>query len=495
MTVARLTLDPSFVVGPVDRRLFGSFVEHMGRCVYTGIFEPGHPRADADGLRTDVLDLVRELGVTTVRYPGGNFVSAYRWEDGVGPVGDRPRRLDLAWRSIESNAFGLNEFMRWAALAGVEPMMAVNLGTRGAAEAAELVEYCNLADGTAAADLRRKHGVARPHDIRLWCLGNEMDGPWQIGSRTAEEYGRLAAQAGHAMKRVDPSIELVACGSSDADMPTFAAWEATVLEQAYDQVDYLSLHTYYDPERGDEASFRASAVHLDGYVDDVLATADHVRARLRRTKRIRLALDEWNVWYKSRLVEPEDRGIEDTPALIEDDFTVTDAMVVGNLLISMLRHADRLTVGCQAQLVNIIAPIRTAPGGPAWRQTIFHPFAQTARLARGTVLRPALTAPLMTTGRFGDVPAVDAVATLDGRTLTVFAVNRGTEPIPLHLDLRAFGGHRPGEHLVLANDDPHLSNTAEHPERVTLGSSRSTTEVLLAPVSWHALSFTLEERQ
>ncbi|MEU4690934.1 alpha-N-arabinofuranosidase [Actinoplanes sp. NPDC023714] len=491
MTVARLTLDPAFVVGPVDRRLFGSFVEHMGRCVYTGVFEPGHPRADAGGLRTDVLDLVRELGVTTVRYPGGNFVSAYRWEDGVGPAGDRPRRLDLAWRTLESNAFGLNEFMRWAGLAGAEPMMAVNLGTRGPAEAAELVEYCNLDAGTAAADLRREHGVARPHDIRLWCLGNEMDGPWQIGSRTAEEYGRIAARAGHAMKRVDPGIELVACGSSDAGMPTFAAWEATVLEHAYDQVDYLSLHAYYDPEQYDEASFRASAVHLDASIDAVLATADHVRAKLRRTKRINLALDEWNVWYKSRHVEPENRGIEDNPALIEDDFTVTDAMVVGNLLISMLRHADRLTVGCQAQLVNIIAPIRTLPGGPAWRQTIFHPFARTARLARGTVLRPALTAPPMTTGRYGDVPAVDAVATLDGRDLTVFAVNRGTEPIPLRLDLRAFGVLRPGEHLVLANADPHLTNTADNPDRVTLAVRPGGTEVLMPPVSWHALSYVL----
>jgi alpha-L-arabinofuranosidase len=499
---ARLTLDPAFAIGPVDRRLFGSFVEHMGRCVYTGIFEPGHPAADADGLRTDVLELVRELGVSLVRYPGGNFVSAYRWEDGVGPVGDRPRRLDLAWRSLESNAFGLNEFMRWAELARVEPMMAVNLGTRGVAEAAELVEYCNLSEGTAAADLRRKHGVAQPHDIRLWCLGNEMDGPWQIGSLTALEYGRLAARAGHAMKRVDPTIELVACGSSKADMPTFAGWEATVLEQTYDHVDYLSLHSYYDPESQDEASFRAAAVDLDGFIDDVVATADHVRAKLRRSKRIKLALDEWNVWYQSRFTEPEDRPIEDTPALIEDDYTVTDAMVVGNLLISMLRHADRLTVGAQAQLVNIIAPIRTTPGGPAWRQTIFHPFAHTARLARGTVLRAAVQSPGMPTGRYGEVPAVDAVATLDEQTgdLVVFAVNRGTEAVPLELDLRAFPRLRAGQRVSLADDDPTAGNTAAAPDRVlprteelpALDGGRAT--VVLPPVSWHALSFTPEEK-
>ncbi|GAA3335954.1 alpha-N-arabinofuranosidase [Amorphoplanes nipponensis] len=502
MDQARLTLDPAFAIGPVDRRLFGSFVEHMGRCVYTGIFEPGHPAADPDGLRTDVLELVRELGVTLVRYPGGNFVSNYRWEDGVGPVGDRPRRLDLAWRSLESNAFGLNEFMRWAALARVEPMMAVNLGTRGIAEAAELVEYCNLADGTAAADLRRKHGVAQPHDVRLWCLGNEMDGPWQIGSMTALEYGRLAARAGHAMKRVDPTIQLVACGSSKADMPTFAGWEATVLEQTYDHVDYLSLHSYYDPESQDAASFRAAAVNLDGFIDDIVATADHVRAKLRRGKRINLALDEWNVWYQSRFTEPEDRPIEDTPALIEDDYTVTDAMVVGNLLISMLRHADRVTVGNQAQLVNIIAPIRTTPGGAAWRQTIFHPFAHTARLARGTVLRAAVRSPAMTTGRYGEVPAVDAVATLDepsGR-LVVFAVNRSTEAVRLDLDLRAFPGLRAGQRISLAADDPSIGNTAAAPDRVrprteempALDGGRAA--VVLPPVSWHALSFTPEEK-
>jgi alpha-N-arabinofuranosidase len=479
MAVAQLTLDPAFSIGAVDRRLFGSFVEHMGRCVYGGIFDPGHPDADDDGLRADVLELVRELGVTTVRYPGGNFVSNYRWEDGVGPRGDRPRRLDLAWRAIETNAFGLNEFMRWSSLAGVEPMMAVNLGTRGVEAAAELVEYCNLPDGTAAADLRRKHGVARPHDIRLWCLGNEMDGPWQIGNLTAVEYGRLAARAGHAMRRVDPTIELVACGSSNSGMPTFADWEATVLEIAYDQVDYLSLHTYYDPEKYDEASFRASAVDLDGYIDDLVATADHVRAKLRRQKRIKLALDEWNVWYQSRFTEPEDRDIEDVPALIEDDYTDTDAMVVGNLLISMLRHADRLTVGCQAQLVNVIAPIRTETGGRSWRQTIFHPFAHTARLARGTVLRPALTAPLMPTGQFGDVPAVDAVATHDEETgdLAVFLVNRGTEPVELKLDLRAFPRHRLRRHV--------LQDGSETPTGDLL---------LLPPTSWHALCLSPEEK-
>src|SRR5919107_1092089 len=246
MAVAQLTLDPSFSIAPVDRQLFGSFVEHMGRCVYTGIFEPGHPTADDNGFRGDVLELVRELGVTTVRYPGGNFVSGYRWEDGVGPAEDRPTRLDPAWRTIETNAFGLNEFMEWAKKADIEPMMAMNLGTRGMQEAIDLLEYTNHPQGTALSDARIEHGAKEPHDIRMWCLGNELDGPWQLGHKTAAEYGRLAAETARVMRRVDPSIELVVCGSSGSHMPTFGAWEAEVLAHTHELVDHVSLHAYYE---------------------------------------------------------------------------------------------------------------------------------------------------------------------------------------------------------------------------------------------------------
>jgi alpha-N-arabinofuranosidase len=235
--VVTFALDPAHRVGEVDRRLFGSFVEHMGRCVYTGIYEPGHPTAGPEGFRGDVLDLTRELGVTTIRYPGGNFVSSYRWEDGVGPRESRPTRLDLAWRSIEPNDVGLNEFMGWAREVGAEPMMAVNLGTRGVEAATDLIEYCNHPSGTFLSDLRRSHGVAEPHEIKLWCLGNELDGPWQMGQKTAGEYGRLAAETAKAMRMVDDGIELVAVGSSNSAMPTFAAWEAEVLEHTDDLVD------------------------------------------------------------------------------------------------------------------------------------------------------------------------------------------------------------------------------------------------------------------
>jgi alpha-N-arabinofuranosidase len=502
MLNASLTVDPAHRVADVDRRLFGSFVEHMGRCVYTGIHEPDHPTADEDGLRGDVLDLVRELGVTTVRYPGGNFVSGFRWEDGVGPVADRPARLDLAWHSTETNAFGLHEFARWAAKAGVEPMMAVNLGTRGIQEAVDLVEYCNHPGGTALSDRRAANGAKDPFGIRMWCLGNEMDGPWQTGHKSAAEYGRLAAETARAMRMVDPALELVACGSSGSTMPTFGSWEATVLEHAYDQVDYISCHAYYEEADGDLGSFLASPVDMDGFIEAVVATADHVRARRRARKRIDVSFDEWNVWYLSRFQEqPPPDDWPAAPRLIEDEYSVADAVVVGGLLISLLRHSDRVTAACLAQLVNVIAPIRTEPGGPAWRQTTFHPFAQAARHARGTVLRTGQTAPAYSTARYGDVPVIDTAATHitggdgpHGDELTVLAVNRHTaQPVRLTVDLRAFPGYVPAGHSVLADPDVRAANTLARPDRVRPAAAPTgpvtdgRLAVTLPPVSWNVL--------
>ncbi|WP_329269263.1 alpha-N-arabinofuranosidase [Streptomyces pseudovenezuelae] len=468
--VARLVLDPAFTVGDVDPRLFGSFVEHLGRCVYTGLYEPGHPTADADGLRTDVLELVRELGVTAIRYPGGNFVSGYDWEDGVGPKEQRPRRLDPAWRSTETNQFGLAEFMRFVGkVDGAEPMLAVNLGTRGVREAVQLLEYANHPGGTTRADERIAHGDQDPYGVRLWCLGNEMDGPWQIGHKDADEYGKLAAATAWAMRLVDPDVRLVACGSSAQFMPTFGTWESTVLQHTYDLVDYISLHAYYEEKDGDRDSFLASAVDTESFIENVVATCDHVGARLKSKKRIDLSFDEWNVWYSSR-PDPEPRDWQEAPRLLEDVYTVTDAVVFGSLLIALLRHADRVRLACLAQLVNVIAPIMTEPGGPAWRQTTFFPFAQVSAYGRGRVLQVNVDSPTYPTAQYGDVPLVQATAVTDDTTgaVTVFAVNRSQgDPLPLEVVLRGFEGlTHVVEHSVLTDPDPDARNTLDQPERV-----------------------------
>ncbi|TXS52866.1 alpha-N-arabinofuranosidase [Streptomyces sp. t39] len=501
LPAARFTLDRAFTVGRVDPRLFGSFVEHLGRCVYTGIHEPGHPTADEDGLRTDVLELVRELGVTAIRYPGGNFVSAYRWEDSVGPVDERPRRLDPAWRSTETNRFGLSEFVSFVAKAGpqAEPMMAVNLGTRGVAEAVALLEYANHPSGTAWSDLRAAHGDPEPYGIRLWCLGNEMDGPWQTGHKTAREYGRLAAETARAMRQIDPDLRLVACGSSSQAMPTFAAWEATVLEETYDLVDHVSLHAYYEEHDGDRDSFLASAVDMESFIENVVATCDHVGARLKSKKRIQLSFDEWNVWYMTRFqAESEAAPLDwpEAPRLLEDSYSVTDAVVVGSLLIALLRHADRVTVACLAQLVNVIAPIMTEPGGPAWRQTTFFPFAQASRHGRGEVLDVRVDSPTYETARYGEVPLLHATAVRDPETgdVTVFAVNRSRlRPLPLRVALSGLDVGTVVEHSVLADADPDARNTLADPGRVAPHAGEGavlaagTLEVTLEPLSWNVI--------
>ena len=498
MTNARITIDPAFVVGPVRRRTFGSFVEHLGRCVYTGIHEPTHPTADEDGFRQDVIDLTRELGVSTVRYPGGNFVSGYRWEDGVGPVEERPVRLDLAWHSTEPNTVGVDEFVRWTAKAGVEPMMAVNLGTRGIQDALDVLEYCNFPAGTKLSDERRANGSAEPHKISMWCLGNEMDGPWQTGHKTAEEYGRLANETANAMRMVDPNLELVACGSSNSSMPTFGEWERIVLTEAYENVDLISAHAYYEEFDGDLGSFLASAVDMDGFIESVVATADAVRAAGRHTKRINISFDEWNVWYHSQPASdvPTGDNWPVAPVLLEDHYNVADAVVVGSLLISLLRHTDRVHSASQAQLVNVIAPIMTEPGGRSWRQTIFHPFAQAAKYAKGDVLRPVLSSETYETKRFGQVPLIDAVATYDeasGETV-IFAINRSTTAsIPLEVDLRAHG-LTIIEATSYSHSDPYWEASADDATTVLPVANPSATVTSeggvsadLPPVSWNML--------
>lgn len=463
MSAARISVHPAFETGPIDRRLFGSFVEHMGRSVYTGIYEPGHPTADADGFRGDVAELTRELGTTVVRYPGGNFVSNYRWEDGVGPRDERPTRLDLAWRSLESNQVGTDDFVRWAAITGTEPMIAINLGTRGPAEAAELVEYCNVAGGTALSEQRRANGADEPHGIRLWCLGNEMDGPWQIGHKSADEYGRLASQAAQAMRRVDPSIELVACGSSGRDMATFGEWERVVLEHTFDDVDYISVHAYYQERDGDRASFLASGASFEAFLHEVIATADAVAAKRHSAKRIQLSVDEWNVWYIDDFEGETNLELREKPRLIEDRYSALDAVVVGDLLTTLVRNADRVGIACLAQLVNVIAPIMTEPGGEAWRQTTFFPIALLARHARGIALDARLDSPRMTTEKHGEVDALSAalVHNAEAAELVMAVTNRSAVPVTTSLEHGGFGPVSLVEALTVRADEVGARHTGD----------------------------------
>ncbi len=497
---ATLIVDKDFIISDVDPRLYGSFVEHLGRAVYGGIYEKGHPTADEDGFRRDVLDLVRELRVSIVRYPGGNFVSGYNWEDGVGPLEKRPRKLELAWRTIEPNWVGVNEFARWAAKAGAAVNMSVNLGTRGPDEARALVEYCNHPSGSYWSDLRVSHGQKEPHGIKVWCLGNEMDGPWQICHKTPAEYGRAAQETAKVMRWVDPDIELVACGSSHPRMPTFPDYDATVLDHVYDHVNYISLHSYYGNTENDTANFLAKSLEMDSYIRSVIAACDLTRARKRSRKTVNLSFDEWNVWYHSHEADRKIAPWTIAPSQVEDTYTFEDALVVGCLLITLLKHSDRIKVACIAQLVNVIAPIMTATGGPAWRQAIFYPFLHASSFGRGAALQTIASSPRYDSRDFTDVPLLESVAVHNAERgeLTIFAVNRGQEgELALSCDLRSFGNVTGVTHTVLDSKNPKAVNTQGSQNikpREAAGAKleKGRLNARLPPLSWNVLRLSVQ---
>ena len=507
---AKVMIDRDFAIGDTDPRLFGAFVEHLGRCVYGGIYEPGHATADKQGFRQDVLALVRELGATIMRYPGGNFVSGYNWEDGVGPVEKRPKRLDLAWFSTETNTFGTNEFIDWCRAASVEPMFAVNLGTRNADAARNMLEYCNHPSGTAWSDLRRKHGWDKPHDIKFWCLGNEMDGPWQMEMKTATEYGRIATEAAKMMRWIDPRIELAACGSSSRNMATYGAWEDTVLEHTFDHVDFVSLHTYLNNYASDTAAFLACPDLMDNFIEEVVSIADSVAAKRRSPKRIMLSFDEWNVWYRTRRVKADrvKEGWPVAPPILEEIYNMEDALAFGGACISLLNHADRVKAACLAQLVNVIAPIMTETGGPAWRQTIFHPFAQMAQFGRGKVLRAKVESDTYAT-RYYDPRGVNdhyyaipsapylkvALVANDGGGLSVFALNRDlTGDMSVEVSARGFAPLKVGVAHQLHHADLSAFNSKDAPNKVApaalagVSVKGESIRMTLAPASWNLIN-------
>jgi alpha-N-arabinofuranosidase len=496
---AKLTLHREFSIGETDRRLFGSFIEHLGRAVYSGIYEPGHPQADSSGFRNDVANLVKELDVSVIRYPGGNFVSGYNWEDGVGPVEQRPMRLDLAWGTKESNRFGTNEFAAWAKKVNAAVMMAVNLGTRGADAARNLVEYCNFPGGTYYSDLRRSHGVKEPHHIKLWCLGNEMDGHWQICHRTADEYGRAAAEAAKVMKWTDPSIELAACGSSFSGMPTFGDWEKTVLDHVYDHADYISLHMYFANREKDTPNFLGRSLEMDRFIKNTAGICDLVKSKRKSKKTINLSFDEWNVWYHSNEADAKIEKWTEAPPLLEDIYNMEDALAAGCMLITLLKNADRVKIACLAQLVNVIAPIMTEKGGASWRQTIFYPFFDVSHYGRGTALRCPVTVDKYDSREFCDVPYLEAVGVYNEETQEncIFAVNRNLhEAIELEAEIAGFGDMRLVEQRFLGNNDLYACNsaTAERVKPVISGGGRienksgsTSLEIRLPPVSWNVI--------
>ncbi|GGL53117.1 arabinosylfuranosidase ArfA [Wenxinia marina] len=469
---ARVTAHERYAVADIDPRLYGSFLEHLGRAVYGGIYEPDHPTADDNGMRGDVLELVKELDTPVCRYPGGNFVSAYNWEDGIGPKDERPSRLDLAWHTVEPNHVGIHEYADWADKAGIDMMLALNLGSRGLDEARAFVEYVNHPGGSYWSDLRKKNGRADPWNVKMWCLGNEMDGPWQVGHKSATEYGHLANETAKALRAFDRSLELIVCGSSHSDMPTYPEWERTVLEATYDNVDHISLHMYFENYEKNANNFLALSEKLGRYIDTVSGTIDFVKAKKRSKKDVTISFDEWNVWYHTRKQDLSYlHGTEwrFAPPILEDVYNFEDVLMVGSILNTFIRRADRVRIACIAQLVNVIAPIMTRTGGGAWRQTIFWPFKFASHHGRGTALRLSVDGPTYDADAASGVPCLDiaGVHDADGGTLTFFAVNKsGAEAMEVDLALDGFGAAKSVEHTLIKHDDLQATNTEDNPDNV-----------------------------
>jgi alpha-N-arabinofuranosidase len=468
MKKAVITIDRKYIIGDVDKRIYGSFLEHLGRCIYGGIYDPGNRLSDGRGFRKDVISLIKDIGVPIVRYPGGNFVSGYNWEDGTGPREKRPVTAELAWFALETNQFGVDEFADWVKAADTQAMMAVNLGTRGADAAKNLIEYCNFREGTYWSDLRIKNGHREPHNVKVWCLGNEMDGPWQICHKTAEEYGRLACETAKVMKWVDPTVELVACGSSGPGMPSFPEWEAAVLEHTYDHVDFISLHQYFGNQENNTENFLAKTAGMERFINTMIAVCDYIKGKKKSKKTMNLSFDEWNVWYHSSQENAKLVRWQKGPALLEDIYNFEDALFVGLALITLLRHADRIKMACLAQLVNVIAPIMTTKDG-VYKQPIYYPYLHASKYGRGTVLDCIIESPKYETKDFGEVNCLDSIAVHNEaeETLTVFAVNRDSgEDLEAVFTLGGFSGYTIAEHIVMTNSDLKAVNDIANPERV-----------------------------
>ena len=469
---ARVYLDTRRTIAPVDRNLFGSFLEHLGRAIYDGIYDPGSKLSDSSGFRKDVMEEIHSLAVPIIRYPGGNFVSGYNWLDGVGPQQERPTVLDKAWNSINTNQFGTNEFMAWCKAVGTKPLMGLNLGTGTSEQAAALVEYCNVEKGTRWSELRRKHGIAEPYNAQNWCLGNEMDGPWQIGHMTATEYGLKAADAARQMRYVDSSLKLVACGSSGPGMPTYLDWDREVLEQCYEYVDALSLHRYIgntqEETGGKSEKYLAMNLTMDRQIAETAAVCDYVRGRKHSSKKLWLSFDEWNVWYRARSGDAVNGHKREAPHLLEEVYNLEDALLVGGIINTLLRNADRVKLACLAQLVNVIAPIMTNATG-LYRQTIYYPYSWALQMARGSVLSLLLESPVYEATGIGDVSYLDVTGTFskENGTVTLFILNRDLSKAR-QVDV-VWEDSSPARVLtstVLTGSDLKASNNFDAPKRV-----------------------------
>jgi alpha-N-arabinofuranosidase len=416
--------------------VFGGFVEHLGRCINGGLFEEGSPLSDSRGFRTDVLELLRPLRLSVLRWPGGNFVSNYLWTDGIGPRDGRPPRLELAWGAVEPNRFGTDEFLQYCAELGAAPYICLNMGTGALSEALAWVEYCNSSARSYWADRRRQNGHEAAYGVPYWGLGNEMYGDWQVGQMSADEYVREASRWAKAIRRLDPDVKLVSCGLNGWD-----EWDRVVIEAMASLVDLHSLHIYTGAEDYWTNVLTPHQVERAINHTSSLISLAVYNQRLARTPRI--AYDEWNVWYRT------DDGA------LEERYSFPDALAVATYLNIFVRHCDWVRMANLAQMVNAIAPVVTTTTG-AFVQPIYYPVLLHAKAALEEAVDVHVTSPTVEgpepAGRWqhriddlGPFSTIDASATSDaGRDrVAVTIVNRdpsSADPVEVRLRDAVFAG-------------------------------------------------------
>ncbi len=391
---ARIKIDVERKIGSIDSMLYGNFTEHLGRCIYGGIYEPKSSQANADGFRKDVIDATKNLGVSVIRWPGGNFVSGYHWMDGIGPKDQRPRRKDLAWGDIETNQVGTDEFMKFTSAAGVEPYICVNMGTGTLDEARNWVEYCNAPPGLYYSDLRGKNGHPEPYHVKYWGLGNEVDGEWQMGHKNAEDYSKYALEAAKLMKWSDNKIKLIASGSSNYN-DKWVDWNRTVLTTLHDYIDYISFHHYSANREHDHYKFMAITTRVENIINITEGLINEVRTRYRMEKPIYIAFDEYNVWYRAFNEQK-----------LEEHYNMQDALVVAMYLNTFIRHANIVKMANLAQLVNVIAPMMVTQD-KLWMQTTYYPLSLFARNCHGQSLQTFVESDKYDAGDYKQIPYLD----------------------------------------------------------------------------------------
>jgi alpha-L-arabinofuranosidase len=486
----KVSIDLERNLGNIDRNIFGGFAEHLGRCIYGGMYEPDSPLADEKGFRKDVMAALKRLNMPVLRYPGGNFVSGYRWQDGVGPKEDRAVRMELAWHDLEPNSFGTNEFVDYCRTLGTEPYLAVNCGDGDMREARDWLEYCNGTKDTTLVKQRKAHGYEAPHNVKYWGIGNEVDGPWQIGMKTPEEYARAYLEYAKVMKWTDPSIKLLASAVS-LWSPEFVERTQLLIEQAGKHIDYMAIHWYVgnNKERGYRDEDFESYMAISELFEERLSSYEGLIRSLcyaqKIAKPIPIAVDEWNVWYR---VHNEGK--------LEEIYNLEDALVVAMHFNAFIRHAKSVKMANIAQIVNVIAPIFTKPDGMVL-QTTFYPFEVYSKTCGDTALDVHWAADTFSTPEFDALRRLDVSATLDteNKKMSVYLVNR-TETKESETTINLLTGRFAGnvQAYIVNGPDVKAENTFDSPSKVctkeqTHTASGTSFTVTLEPHSFTALIF------